>query len=312
MMTLGIRLWNACTLFDARSSASAHPVNRSTAPIVRKIYICLCGISRVGLPPTDTPDITKAAGMKRRFCSLALALLFAAVALWTSAFGIEDSWARKDLPSSSLNHGILLVVAPRTASARDALLPITVSVQNLTGQTVQVTEDSCSIQNPRVEILSHFGRTVYPPALHLSFGSPCRLSGTRPLGVGQKLVRHEYVIVRSSWLRARTDIEIMGKWFKLASAPTRITLRSRTVMPTLLLDSKSNPTQVTVMPPTGAVGRIWYQSQMRCSGGREVSNLSWIPARNSRILADCSRVLEWHLVVGAVDYSVAKLDFVRS
>ncbi len=250
--------------------------------------------------------------MKRPFCALALGLLLAAAVIWTPAFGIEMRLAPKNVPSSSLNHGILLVVVPRTTSARYALLPITVSVQNLTGQTVHVTEDSCSIQNPRVEMLNHFGRTVYPPALHLSFGSPCRLPGTRSLGVGQKIVRHEYVIARSSWLRARTDIEIMGKWFKLASSPTRIALRSRTVMPTLLLDSKSNPTQVTVMPPTGSAGQIWYQSQVRCSDGREDSNLSWIPARNSRILADCSHVLEWHLVVGSVDYSVAKLDFVRS
>lgn len=215
------------------------------------------------------------------------------VAFRTPVSGNSDSLAPRASRSSTLRHGIVLAVAsPRTTYPRDALAAVTVRVQNRSGHTVQLTDDSCSIQNPQVEILNHSGHIVYPPALHLSFGPPCRLPGIHPLGVAHTLVKREYVIARSSWLRARASVQSKGRWFEVASSPTRRSLRSRTVAPERRLDSTVNPTQVTVVPPTGATGRIVYQSQVRCSDGSEASNLSWTLAPHGRIRAGCDHVLE--------------------
>lgn len=153
--------------------------------------------------------------MKRPCCVLGLSLLCSAIAFWMPVSGIGAGLALRASRSSTLRHGIVLAVAsPRTTYPRDALAPVTVSVQNRSGHTVQLTDDSCSIQNPQVENLNHSGHTVYPPALHLSFGPPCRLPRIHSLGVAQTLVKREYVIVRAAWLRARASLQIQGRSFE--------------------------------------------------------------------------------------------------
>jgi len=197
---------------------------------------------------------------------------------------------------------------PRTAYPRDALVRVTVMVQNPSRQAVTIA-DSGGRLGLWVDVLNASGAVVY--SSEGQGGIPGQLIPpveTRVLQPGQSLQTHPYIVLRGSRIRAvvNTSARVDGR-------PTPIQL-TRGNAPHLLVYTQ--PDLHAVLHPANIHqhGTPLITMTTTCADSpMPVGTPGWVaaPALSRsvyRVSAACGRPLVWHLAAGWPNESVVDVE----
>lgn len=224
----------------------------------------------------------------------------------------------------------LVLQLPAAAYPRNALVPATVRLTNLSPQTIQTWD--CLDDSLGAKVTGDGKAAPYPPLLvppgapwatcpgELGMGSMMR----RPTIIAPHatLVRQTYVVLRAFTVRAWADLALtvgQGKPIVIQTPPIHI-LETLADGPTVHLQPQ-RPNVAVVIPITGA-GRILYSEYASCmtaSEGTRVFNASatfsrWIPTSGPAtaiIAAPCVRLAEWVLYVAQPGLPIARAYYCR-
>jgi hypothetical protein len=220
-------------------------------------------------------------------------------------------------------HQITLSLSlPGTAYPLDALVPVTLTLRNGTIHAVSTWD--CLEASLLAQAVGSNGRPHYPPLLPPP-GAPfayCPGRGHSRRGVelapGRRLVRHQYVMLRTPIVRGHAEIQTEPNQQKPVSIDTPLSpiRRVRGAGPTLVLHRK--PVSATVSPVPGG-GPLLVSEYVHCTGrstdryGLSAVRGHWNTAAGTTLRPlnglRCPAVKEWHLFVAQVGRPVARIDY---
>jgi hypothetical protein len=211
--------------------------------------------------------------------------------------------------------GIMLsLVVPQRHYPRDALARVTVQLQNVSQQIVTVAEP-CTSDNPVVQVTN--GRhVVYPPLLALPGGVRPSCNAPAPptplyLQPGGVVKGPHFVIVRAPNLRAVVTLLVNGVEAHV-STPTVVLGLDALRRPQVTLSTA--PTVLADIRPAAAPqGVMRWVDWSRCpaDGGPQIGQrLTAWNTGGSPLTPPCPRPLEWHVIAGWPNQSVAHINYV--
>lgn len=206
---------------------------------------------------------------------------------------------------------ITLTVGQRSYP-RDALIVARVEVQNVSGKAV-VLEATC-IKGGQpyapaiITVIGSNGSELFPPALSGEQSESCPPYAPRTLPSGQRLVHRQVVILRAPTVVAVVMLAQQGGSMRPVSARLVLALTANDA-PRLVV--RTTPALSATVP--GGEQPPWrYKQWVSCSAnGRLLSyaDSGWRQTSGGKFVPLCINTLEWQLVVGRLNHSVAELDY---
>lgn len=225
--------------------------------------------------------------------------------------------------STTVSNDIALTVTVvRRSYPRNALVPVTLRAQNVSGHTIYVMHFAyCTAPSLSAEVDDRRGNPVYPPPASTWIRLPCPLSlRTDALAAGHALVRRDFVILRAN--RIVPDVLLRGPFgsnqnlIGVTGSPLSLALTSA-ASPRITLHS-SPPVGATIQQTSGgSVGPPYYTESGECPQGNRF--LAWSDATWHAVSASasgryvvhphCRNASNWSLVVGWPNQPVASIHF---
>lgn len=220
------------------------------------------------------------------------------------------------LPSRSISvtsAGIrlTLTVTP-TTYPQDALIPARATVRNVSNHPVVVLgsgDIGPGTSFPQLEVLDAKGTVRYPQALSSFFRSHGPPPRPVMLSPGSTIRTSTYVILRGPRVRATITVLRDGNvGGRRTSVHLSITFTlAESDAPNVWVRTEGGHRIASIQEPYTPPGPLFYVDSASCSGMAYSQHLSWTQT-GRLITAGCSPVKSWHIVVGAVDHSVATVD----
>jgi len=224
--------------------------------------------------------------------------------------------------STTESHGLqitLTVTAP--SFPLDSLAQTTITLRNLTKQSIGIVNSICTGQSTHTEVLNKRG-TPYPWPLP-TYPLPCPVPLPTPLGPGKTLSTQSVVYLLSGTLRADLTVnvsnssfdyvDVTGKVLKLgvfSSEPEHATFAAQ--------PGSDGAFTASIWPVPKNAGKLYYAEDEVCRGnqGGEIDGglaNAWQSTSSTSVSTDIlgpsCRHEEWHLIAGWLGYPAAKLDF---
>lgn len=238
---------------------------------------------------------------------LSLAMLLPRAAL-ESARAASGSGIRVD----TISHNVRLsLIVPKQVYPQNALVRVTVQVQNLSNHSMDLGATSgryCPTTSPGVQVIDKIGTIVYPPEVsNYSICTPHPSSAIlRPKRVIQ---RRLLVILRAPYLQAVVTI---GKGIESAILPLRLVPG---IPPSSIVSNEPSP-HIDIHPSPGDRGRLHYFQVTECRTAQSDSvkgSLHWRTSGGARHVVrlhpDCLPATSWHVVAGYVNQPVATIEY---
>jgi hypothetical protein len=210
---------------------------------------------------------------------------------------------------TSYNGLRLSVSVPQRAYPRNALIRVSVSLQNISHHTVVL------------------GRTCYTPTLWgdvtnqahtMEFSSylPVRLTGgvatciyTRPtpgprLAPGQTLHKEPYLVLRGGIITATAIVD--PERYAAYTPPLRVRLIP--AKPSTIHVHLPAPTYAVLQPPPGAEGLPVVAEAYRCRRGPATTR-GFHVVHTLYLVPHCAHVVEWHVIAGWLDHPVTTINY---
>ncbi len=214
----------------------------------------------------------------------------------------------------TVTHGVKLsLIVPRRTYPRNALIQVTVRLQNVSRRTVLV---SSGINGPTVVVLDSAKQVVYSPESPFMDDTFMSILGGGPRPP-IKLAPHKswtptfFVILRGPVLQAQALLGARGKELEVDGAPVPITLTDAAAPAVLVSDA---PTiHATVTPPPGALGPPIVMEETHCSGNGISSEDGWDGASSDDLTPDfapdCVSPRTWIAYAGWLGYPIATVSY---
>jgi hypothetical protein len=241
--------------------------------------------------------------------SLAVALLLSA---WSPVSRTNAS-SVATLHVDTVTHGVKLSLSvPRQTYPKDALVRVTVRLQNVSRHTVLVSGN-----NPAtVVVLDSSHQAVYRPDTpflgRALFGQsvPPRLAiKLRP---NQRLVNSFFLILRGPLLQAEATLGARAQEYSIRGALVPLTLTDETP-PTVVVAAL--PTiHATITPPRGVSGPPYFVEETQCTGnGISGTWGGWGMSSSDNLTpgfaSDCISNRKWIAYAGWLGHPVASIDY---
>jgi hypothetical protein len=207
----------------------------------------------------------------------------------------------------------LSIFVARVRYPRDALILVRVRVKNVskTSTSLQtVCEPGLAPYLPIfARVLDSSGRTLFPPALGGEQGQACPPASRISLGPGRTVTRRQYVVLRAPRVQAVIHVPTHAGASNDVTASVGVSLGPRD-RPQLVVSA--NPDLFAQVRPA-VPGPLVYKQWVRCtsqngqSGSAEGSG--WVRTSRTRIAPLCIQPVQWQVVVGQVNHSVAEFDY---
>jgi hypothetical protein len=199
----------------------------------------------------------------------------------------------------------------------DALVPLRMTVDNLSGHTVRLLRSGCD-RNPSVRVTDAAGHLYYAPTAFTWYFPSC--GGFAPpvlLAAGHRIVRSMLTLVPARIVVMSVGVvSKMGERY-LDGPRIRLSLHAA-ALPTATLHTLGS-VGATIYPPPGAHGEMRYQEMWGCKasdGGytERASALEVWGAGPSRTLVrtwppECGPRRWWRVVAGWIGYPVARVHY---
>lgn len=223
-------------------------------------------------------------------------------------------------------HGVELSLSlPRRDYPRDALVRVTIRLENISRQLVQVGVTGaavCDRRGPGVQVSTASHQILYPPAITWLLPSCGPVFLPRALRSGRAIQRRLFAILRGNHIQA---IAAIGKKpVEITTPPLTVMLRSepaprvilRTTAPSKISVSSATPAQrgsfyyitseMCIFPtpgPQGGTGSGWGMTHFAFS----------TPDRDGvyRFASGCEPPTRWSFVGGWLNHPVATIEYIR-
>lgn len=223
-------------------------------------------------------------------------------------------------------HGVELSLSlPRHDYPQDALVRVTVRLENISRRVVQVGATgapACDRRGPGVLVSNASHQILYPPAITWLLPSCGPYLRPRSLRPGRTIRRGLFAILRGNQIQAIAAIG--NKPVEITTPPLTVTLRSepaphlilRTTAPSEISISSATPTQrgsfyyitseMCVFPtagPQGGTGSGWGMTHFAFT----------TPDRDGvyRFASGCEPPTRWSFVGGWLNHPVATIEYIR-
>lgn len=217
----------------------------------------------------------------------------------------------------TITHGVKLSLSiPRRTYPRDALVTVTLRLQNVSRHTVPV-----SVNNyPDAIVLDAAHQEVYSArdplfdrALFELHGGP----GPRPpmkLRPHRTMVGSYFVVLRGPLLEATAVIGPRGNERGIHGATLPLTLTYEA--PPLVTITTIPTLHATITPPPGVSASPYFVEQTRCADNDIMTGRGWQGA-NTDVLTpefatDCTKPGAWVAVAGWLNHPVASIDYMAA
>jgi hypothetical protein len=213
----------------------------------------------------------------------------------------------------TITHGVKLSLSiPRQIYPKDALVTVTVRLQNVSRHTVLVSANNY----PDAIVLDAAHQEVYSARDPLLDRALFELHGPGPrppmkLRPHRVLVASYFVVLRGPLLRADAMVGSRGKEHAIQGPTLPLTLTDEapptvTVMVTPTLHA-------TITPPPGVSSPPYFVEQTQCADNGISTGRGWQAAATNdltpQFATDCSTPRAWVAVAGWLDHPVANIDY---
>lgn len=216
--------------------------------------------------------------------------------------------------------GLRLTAAlPRRVFPRDALVWVNMNLRNISRRVIYVPSACQGPSNPNVAVRTTRGREVYPPLIPAPepTGPPvaaCKAAPPQPLRPGQTLHWRAYAVLRGTRVTARVGLGGPTSYLRPTSwIPVHLRVRLRSSdAPRLTV----NTSPVTCVNVAGGAGKGAYlmSEWWLCPGDDPANGANdrfLAPVAGQRITLPCAHPAQWHGVVGRINHSLARFDYVN-
>jgi hypothetical protein len=210
-------------------------------------------------------------------------------------------------------HGVRLSLSiPRRTYPKNALVTVTVRLQNVSRHTVLV-----SVNNyPDAIVLDSAHQEVYSARDPLSDRALFALIGPGPRPP-MKLRPHHgitisyFVILRGPLLQAHAMIDTGGKELEVHGPILPLTLTHEALPRVTVIET---PTlHATITPPPGVSAPPYFVEQTRCADNDIMTGRGWQAAPTDDLTpefaTDCTKPGAWVAVAGWLNHPVASIDY---
>ncbi len=221
--------------------------------------------------------------------------------------------ARQVEARTVIGHGLRLTVSlGGLTHPRDSLIRVGISVRNVSHHTITLCGD-CVSGAIEADVMDRFGRIDYPPAvpeLVTNTGGRRRSSLGRKLAAGAVLREDQFIILRARYVRAVVTLANTRSTV-VTSSPVTFVNQPGPQLSLVLTPVVS----VTLHDVAAHYGPIYYSYSYRCAetDGTEASGYDWQMSDSTTITPEidpsCGRLLEFHLVAGALNQPVGRVDY---
>ncbi len=220
----------------------------------------------------------------------------------------ESSTIRVDTIS---HHVRLSLIVPKQTYPQNALVRVTVQVQNLSRHLMDLRATSgrfCPTTSPGIQVLNATGTVVYPPQVD-SYSICTPKPSDAILRPGHVIERRLLVILRARYLQAVVTI---GAGIESAIVPLTLVSGSP---PPLAVSHGPSP-HIDIARQAGDHGPLHYFQVTECRTANSDTvkgSLHWLTSRSrtnsSRLYPDCNPATSWHVTAGYVNQPVATVDY---
>jgi len=210
------------------------------------------------------------------------------------------------LSEKTANGVVVTLMVPKDVYLQNALVRVTVRVQNVTRRPrdVRFPFSLCGFDAPGVSVRDDIGRLVYPPAMVPWIAAPCPAAG-ETLRPGQTVTFRGYAILRGAHLQQIVDVDKrVGphalQTVEIATPPITVQLTPAPA-PRATISRSGKSLSALIERPPGARGPLLYQSRADCPGGlpnAAVYVLNWTRAPGRSLSPGCAPVGTWLVAAG--------------
>jgi hypothetical protein len=259
-------------------------------------------------------------GCLRPLCVAGFVITFCL--LWP-AYGVHsqaEAPSGSEAAAGSTVRGLALTARLAMATfPRNALARVDVSLQNVSTHSIRI-ESTCPFGYVGVSVQRSDGATLYPPAFPEGEGPalPCKYTRPLTLSPGRLIRKHMWVVLRASYVRT---VAYVYPATLIQSAVVRVLLTAAQPPDVKLLTSPE--VSAVIAPGRFEVGPLHYMETGFCSGSPSSGQLRigfattrWtthlgLGTSPRRLSPNCSPPLEWHLIAGWQNQTVAQADYLH-
>jgi hypothetical protein len=233
--------------------------------------------------------------------------------------------AQSSVDVYTVAHGVrLALLVPRSDYPANALIKVTLTVQNVSTRPVNVGRDSngdCESYSPHATVETDSGAILYPPVIPPGSLRSCPdAGGYAGLFPGETVTTQQYVVLRSGRLRARLIIPVRGGTQWLATPPLALSLYPSSPPAVRLHIRPRRLPSADIVRPRGARGPLYVVSNWYCTwpnpayGSSATTQTSqvWGTTTSTHLTAGekpCRRVVWWRAVAGWLGEPVATIRY---
>jgi hypothetical protein len=206
-------------------------------------------------------------------------------------------------------HGLkLTMVIPRRVYPRNALVRLSVHIQNVSRHSVLTSIGSqCIGNNPFIEVWDAEIPQI-PPHMMLP---PCPVPSGQPLAAGKSVTQHVIFVLTGAVIQGVLNV---GRSLAKQIATPKVAVRVSDAVPASLVVHKLQRGRVVVIQrPARAPGPLYVLETTYCGTGGGIASLlgepHWLPVDGNRFSSGCTGPQEWHGYAGYLNYPVATIDY---
>jgi len=207
------------------------------------------------------------------------------------------------------------LIVPREVYRQDALIQVTVRVQNRSHRrrSVVYPYGFCGFDAPSVNVFDDTGHIDYPPALVPWPGLPCPEAG-QTLAPKESAAYHGYAVLRGKHLQLVIGVSPGARLSDIIDVATPLVTVDLVPAPTpqVTLSTSDGKVSAVIARPSGAKGRMLYQFRANCPGGLPRTDdwaMNWTRAGSTELSPECAPIIKWLAVVGWLNYPIATIDY---
>lgn len=210
----------------------------------------------------------------------------------------------------------VIVTAGRATYPRNALVVARLRVINTSHRAISLQTVCAPGSRPYSPMVARVvdarGRVLFPPAVGGEQGQICPPPSPFALPPGRSVLRREYVILRSPRLQAVVQLPRRRGGLVAVTANLRLRLVGADAPTITLRRSPELAAAVRLRHPGPLIYNQWASCSSPAGQLLSAESSNWVRSTQTRIAPLCVQPLQWQLVVGQVNHSVAQVRYSRT